>query len=236
MSHRKMYVGVTHRELQYSPFAKHLVSFISKYAIPIPTCRGSAQHQSQNCNVDVKSNMKKHYNPFASLQNVEVEHCRDAFALILEINLLSNNGASSGIRCNNPSSFVLCFSGDIRPSSNLIQKCRSLSPLRVDLLIHEGTFLDDPRGRLDAVRKWHSTTAEALDVALHMNARACLLTHFSQRYRHISIEDASFGRDSYPFSWGVAVDGMMVPLTGRALSGLSRLSQCIDYTIQSKSD
>ena len=233
---QQMYVGVSHRELQYSPFARHLISSITDYAITIPTCADSAQHQAQNCNVDLKRNMKKHYNPFASLQNVEVEHCRDAFALILEINVPSNDGSSDGIRCNNPSRFVLCFSGDTRPSSNLIQKCRSYSPSRVNLLIHEGTFLDDPRGQLDAVRKRHCTTTEALDVAHHMNAEACILTHFSQRYRHISIEDASSGRDSYPFSWGVAFDGMMVPLTEWALSGLSRLSWCIDSLLQSKSD
>ncbi len=176
--------------------------------------------------------MKKHYNPFASLQNVEVEHCWDAFALILEINVLSRCGTSGRLQCINPSRFVLCFSGDTRPSPNLVHKCLSYSPSRVNLLIHESTFLDDLRGRSDAIRKRHSTTAEALNVAFNMNAEACILTHFSQRYRHISIADASSGQDSHPFSWGIAYDGMMVPLTERALSGLPRLSQCIDSLIQ----
>jgi ribonuclease BN (tRNA processing enzyme) len=99
-------------------------------------------------------------------------------------------------------------------------------------LIHEGTFLDDLRGRSDAVRKRHSTTAEALNVAHNANAEACILTHFSQRYRHMSIENVSSGQDSHPFSWGIAFDGMMVPFTERALSGLTRLSQCIDSLIQ----
>ena len=173
-----------------------------------------------------------YYKPFASLQSVEVEHCRDAFALILEMNVLSGYGAPGGLQSINPSRFVLCFSGDTRPSPNLIQKCLSHSPLRVNLLIHEGTFLDDLRGRSDAVKKRHSTTAEALNVARNMNAEACILTHFSQRYRHMSIENVSSGLNVHPFSWGIAFDGMIVPLTERALSRLNRLSQCIDSLIQ----
>ncbi|KAL3822664.1 hypothetical protein ACHAXA_001817 [Cyclostephanos tholiformis] len=87
----------------------------------------------------------------------------------------------------------------------------------VNLLIHESTFLDDLRGRSDAIRKRHSTTAEALNVACNMNAEACILTHFSQRYRHISIVDASSGQDSHPFSWGIAYDGMMTMRRPRAV-------------------
>ena len=230
-SRQQMYVGVSHRDFQYSPFARHLMSIISEFAMPIPT-RGDFSQQAQTFHVDIKRSTRKYYKPFASLQSVEVEHCRDAFALILEMNVLSGYGAPGGLQSINPSRFVLCFSGDTRPSPNLIQKCLSYSPLRVNLLIHEGTFLDDLRGRSDAVRKRHSTTAEALNVAHNANAEACILTHFSQRYRHMSIENVSSGQDSHPFSWGIAFDGMMVPFTERALSGLTRLSQCIDSLIQ----
>jgi ribonuclease Z len=226
-SNQQMYVGVTHRELSYSPFARHLLSLITNYALPTPpTLQDSEQRRSQNCC----------YNPFVSLQNVDVEHCMDSFGLILEINLSSYTNQSNigSSRCNNPSRFLLCFTGDTRPTNNLIQKCRSYSPSRVDLLIHEGTFLDDARGRLEAVRKRHSTTAEALDVASRMNAKACLITHFSQRYKHISYDDVSSGQ---VFPWlGVAFDGMMVPLTEQALMSLSSLTHCIDFLIRELSN
>jgi len=222
-SNQQMYVGVTHRELSYSPFARHLLSLITNYALPTPpTLQDSDQGRSQNCC----------YNPFVSLQNVDVEHCMDSFGLILEINLSSYTNQSNigSSRCNNPSRFLLCFSGDTRPTNNLIQKCRSYSPSRVDLLIHEGTFLDDPRGCLEAVRKRHSTTAEALDVASRMNAKACLITHFSQQYKHIYYDDVSSGQ---VFPWlGVAFDGIMVPLTEQALMSLSSLTHCIDFLIR----
>jgi ribonuclease BN (tRNA processing enzyme) len=230
-SRQQMYVGVTHRDFQYSPFARHLMSTISDFAIPIPTC-GDFSQQAPTFHIGAKHTRRKYYNPFASLQNVEVEHCRDAFALILQMNVVSGCEAPGGLKSINPSRFILCFSGDTRPSPNLIQKCLSHSPLRVNLLIHEGTFLDDLRGRSDAVKKRHSTTAEALNVARNMNAEACILTHFSQRYRHMSIENVSSGLNVHPFSWGIAFDGMIVPLTERALSRLNRLSQCIDSLIQ----
>jgi ribonuclease Z len=223
-SNRHMYIGVTHRELSYSPFARHLLSLITNYALPAPpTLQDLTQRQSQNCS---------NYKPFVSLQNVDVEHCMDSFGLILEMNIPSYTNESNIGRCqhNNPSNFLLCFSGDTRPSNNLIQKCRSYFPSRVDLLIHEGTFLDDPRGRLEAVRKRHSTTAEALNVASGMNTKACIITHFSQRYKHISYDDISSGQD---VPWlGVAFDGMIVPLTEQALMSLSGLTKCIDFLIR----
>lgn len=87
----------------------------------------------------------------------------------------------------------------------------------MQLLIHEGTFLDDPHGRQDALRKRHSTVREALDVATSINAEACMLTHFSQRYSHVSANDVSpvDANNSYPGNWGVACDGMLLPLTKR---------------------
>mmetsp|Transcript_628 Transcript_628/g.1233 ORF Transcript_628/g.1233 Transcript_628/m.1233 type:complete len:166 (-) Transcript_628:77-574(-) len=163
-----------------------------------------------------------------------------------------------GTKSTNLSSFVLCFSGDTRPSVKLVQSCRSYSPPQlntqagrqkqhhpqntppppppeVSLLIHEATFLNDSQGKLDAVRKRHSTTAEALSVAQRINAEACILTHFSQRYKHISVTDICSSQNSYPFSWGIALDGLMLPLTKRALSeSLFRLSQCIDALMTSK--
>ena len=95
------------------------------------------------------------------------------------------------------------------------------------------------------MKKLHSTAAEALEIAKRMQVEACLLTHFSQRYTHVSIVDASFGaisesnfRDasSFPdattnkhsFSWGIAVDGMLIPLTKQVTAMLHTLSLCVD--------
>lgn len=180
--------------------------------------------------------MNKHYHPFLSLRNVPVEHCRNAFALVLEMNVPSKNRTSAGVQFIDLSRFLLCFSGDTRPSDKLVQVCRSYLPTQLNLLIHESTFVHDAAGRKDAAKKRHSTTEEALDVAQRTNSEACILTHFSQRYRHVSIKDIRSSQDSYPFSWGIAMDGMRIPLTKRALSGLFRLTQCIDTLMSSSSD
>jgi len=103
------------------------------------------------------------------------------------------------------------------------------------------------------MKKRHSTSAEALDIARQVNAKACLLSHFSQRYRHVSIHDAIasplssssvdhhnesadpmrssaviVAKNTYPFHWGIALDGMIIPLTHSGLSKLFDLSRCVD--------
>jgi ribonuclease Z len=49
-----------------------------------------------------------------------------------------------------------------------------------DVLIHEATFNDDREH--DAKSKKHSTVGEAVTIAKHMDCKAVILTHFSQRY------------------------------------------------------
>ena len=223
-NNQRLYIGVTHCDFQHSPFAEHTRSSVYEYKLPLPTYE-NVQHKPK------KENIKQHYTPFASLQNVEVEHCQEAFALILQMNIPSKNREPGCAQ----SSFVLCFSGDTRPSAQLVHACRSYYPSQwnppsptVSLLIHEATFINDSQGQRDAARKRHSTTAEALNIAQQIKAESCILTHFSQRYKHVSIKDASSNQNSYSFSWGVALDGMMIPLSKRALSSLFRLSQCVD--------
>ncbi|KAL7538376.1 hypothetical protein ACHAXR_008510 [Thalassiosira sp. AJA248-18] len=245
-----LYVAVTHREFQLSPFAGHLRSCVYDFTLRIRMFPG-VQRQNEAKHVN--------YHPFASLRNVEVEHCREAFALILQMNVPSKDKRLDGTQSFNLSDFVLCFSGDTRPSARLVTGCRSYSPPlsnmhtwqqnqhhqyitpqvhlpAVSLLLHEATFLNDSQGQIDAVRKRHSTTAEALNVAHHINVEACVLTHFSQRYKHVAIKDICDGQNSRGFSWGIALDGMMVPLTKRALSGLFRLSQCVDAILTLNSE
>jgi ribonuclease BN (tRNA processing enzyme) len=184
------------------------------------------------------------YCPFLSVRNVEVEHCRDAFALILELR--------APLKSKSEQPFVLCFSGDTRPSDNLVQACRrSNSPLqltsshwqstsvppppppRVALLIHEATFMHDENGIQDAEKKRHSTATEALNIAEQIQARSCLLTHFSQRYMHVSISDVCTNStpNHHSFDWGIGVDGMVVPLTKHVTAILHQLSRCVDSIV-----
>jgi ribonuclease Z len=94
--------------------------------------------------------------------SVPVEHCADAYAVVLD-------GTPFG-------RFV--YSGDCRPSPRLARLARP-----ADLLVHEATFED---GKEDEARfKMHSTVGEALGVARAMEASCVVLTHFSQRYPRI---------------------------------------------------
>jgi ribonuclease BN (tRNA processing enzyme) len=239
------YVGITQREFQASPFASHIRSMIFDYALAIPS-----RFVTETNGTTGSGEGDRFYRPFASIRNVEVEHCKEAFALIIELRLPKGTDQ-----------FLLCFSGDTRPSENLVKECRSCPlqlntapwqqasmppppPPRISLLLHEATFLHDEHGRNDAVKKRHSTTIEALDVAKRMQAEACLLTHFSQRYKHVSISDAcavsgkledslNEMEDGYSFHWGIGIDGMLVPLTKQAMSSLRQLSGCVDHLLSS---
>lgn len=97
------------------------------------------------------------------LLTCRVRHCAGALAVSLVF----------------PDGFKVSYSGDCRPSVRFTQigQCSTV-------LIHEATFQDDMSG--SAIAKRHSTSAEALEVGRRMQARAILLTHFSQRYQKIA--------------------------------------------------
>lgn len=79
-----------------------------------------------------------------------------------------------------PSGFKASYSGDCRPSTNFAEIGKGST-----VCIHEATFDDELQG--DAEAKNHSTTSEALSVAQGMGAKACVLTHFSQRYQKLPV-------------------------------------------------
>lgn len=213
----RQYVGITQRDFQTSPFAGHVRSMIYDGVLAMPS---SSQ-------LDEGRQSTYYYKPFVSIQNIEVNHCRDAYALLLELCIATKNGALDR--------FSLCFSGDTRPClmhPSSMQRMLHPQHSPISLLIHEATFLDDHHGREDALRKKHSTVREALDVATSIKAESCMLTHFSQRYSHVSASDVSpvDTREiiSYPGNWGIACDGMMIPLTKRGMASLLPLTKCID--------
>ena len=104
------------------------------------------------------------------LQAVPVKHCHGARAVSI----------------TTPSGFKVSYSGDCRPSEAFATIGKGST-----VCIHEATFDDELQGDADA--KNHSTTSEALDIAQKMNARACVLTHFSQRYQKVPVLERSEG-------------------------------------------
>jgi ribonuclease Z len=100
----------------------------------------------------------------SDIQAAQVKHCHGARATSLTL--------STG--------FKVSYSGDCRPS-----KVFSHIGKGSTVCIHEATFDDELQG--DAEAKNHSTTSEALTVAQDMGAKACVLTHFSQRYQKVPV-------------------------------------------------
>ncbi|KAI9726495.1 MAG: hypothetical protein M1828_001317 [Chrysothrix sp. TS-e1954] len=125
------------------------------------------------------------YLNIASFATVRVNHC---------------NG-SQAVSITFKSSFKLSYSGDCRPSTSFASIGEAS-----DVLIHEATFEDEHRG--EAFAKKHSTAGEALLIADKMNAKVCLLTHFSQRYPHMP----SLGTRSNQESLSAEQDGATTDL------------------------
>ena len=98
------------------------------------------------------------------IQCVQVQHCHGARAVSVTF----------------PSGFKASYSGDCRPSKPFTHIGKGST-----VCIHEATFDDELQG--DAEAKNHTTTSEALGVALGMGAKACVLTHFSQRYQKVPV-------------------------------------------------
>ncbi|XP_078257062.1 zinc phosphodiesterase ELAC protein 2 isoform X2 [Rhinoraja longicauda] len=115
-------------------------------------------------------------------QTCVVRHCRNAFGCILQHN----------------SGWKIVYSGDTMPCTNLI-----LTGQNANLLIHEATLEDGLEE--EAIEKTHSTTSQAIDVGMKMNAEFIMLNHFSQRYAKIPLFSADFNEKV-----GIAFDHMRV--------------------------
>tara|TARA_R110002003_G_scaffold1035_2_gene22077 strand:- start:17516 stop:20572 length:3057 start_codon:yes stop_codon:yes gene_type:complete len=110
---------------------------------------------------------------FADIQAARVAHCHGAMAVSMTFPLSSSDPA-------NVEPLKVSYSGDCRPSYHFGKIGKDST-----VLIHEATFDDELQG--DARAKKHSTTSEALGVGAKMNAKAVVLTHFSQRYQKIPV-------------------------------------------------
>ncbi|CCF34343.1 metallo-beta-lactamase superfamily protein [Colletotrichum higginsianum] len=151
----------------------------------------------------------------ASVQLVPVRHCHHSYAVVLAW----------------PSGLKIAYSGDCRPSDDLVEAGKGAT-----LLIHESTFDDDKQG--DALAKKHSTMSEALDVGYRMGARRVLLTHFSQRYAKIPLVEKRTTETGADQTVLMAFDQMRVKLGEfrQAQAFLPAIRQMLDAEEAPKAD
>lgn len=130
------------------------------------------QHHKQRQDMNLKVEKFKQDLSINKIETVLVKHIYLSYGISLELNI-------------NNSVFKLVYSGDCRPSADLVKMGKNC-----DLLIHECTF--DNAFLEDAITKAHSTIGEALDVSKRMNAKSTVLTHFSLRYGKLAnIDDVN---------------------------------------------
>jgi ribonuclease Z len=179
--------------------SKQILHFLDEYSRIDPTIyegyiavdnRDALPDLPENTELNTMLNAKL---GITSILTVPVSHCYQSFAAVID-------GTSFG---------RLVYSGDCRPSDYLVRVGQG-----ADLLVHEATFEDGMEE--EAVLKMHATVSEALSVAKRMGAKACVLTHFSQRYPRIAPlceEDAQL-----PFPVAFAFDFMKITPDNIALA------------------
>uniref|UniRef100_A0A8B9SC58 Zinc phosphodiesterase ELAC protein 2 n=1 Tax=Apteryx owenii TaxID=8824 RepID=A0A8B9SC58_APTOW len=118
----------------------------------------------------------------AEFQTCEVQHCKNAFACSMV----------------HKSGWKVVYSGDTMPCMALVRMGKNAT-----LLIHEATLEDGMEK--EAVEKTHSTTSQAIQIGMKMNAEFIMLNHFSQRYAKIPLFSEDFSEKV-----GIAFDHMRV--------------------------
>lgn len=119
---------------------------------------------------------QQHYEKFfgfSDIQAVKVSHCFGAMACSITF-------PRSPADPVDVQPLKVSYSGDCRPSQAF-----GRIGYNSTVLIHEATFDDALQD--DAQAKKHSTTSEAIGIGSQMNAKAVVLTHFSQRYQKTPI-------------------------------------------------
>jgi ribonuclease Z len=132
----------------------------------------------------------------ASVETCFVPHCLHSF----------------GVAITHKDGWKIAYSGDCRPSVDLVEIGRDAT-----VLIHEATLADSqPQEALD---KKHSTTSEAINIGKKMNAKYVLLTHFSQKWSKVPefvlawdevVGQERIERDEKFANVGIAFDHMRV--------------------------
>ena len=120
----------------------------------------------------------------AHLASLPVNHCPDAWGLVL----------ATAAGCSGRAPLTLVYSGDTTPAPSLVAAGRQWAQQgSAVLLVHEATFLDTAEGREHAVRKRHSTVADAVGAGCAIGAWRTVLTHFSNRHPSFPVPAPALG-------------------------------------------
>ncbi|XP_054616640.1 zinc phosphodiesterase ELAC protein 2 isoform X3 [Dunckerocampus dactyliophorus] len=155
----------------------HHVSFISNDVL-----RLKAKAPTPRTQASIQAMLKN--NNLDKFQTCTVRHCKNAFACSF----------------THQTGWKLVFSGDTMPCEALVHMGKNAT-----LLIHEATLEDGLEE--EAVEKRHSTTSQAIDVGMRMEADFIMLNHFSQRYAKIPLFSEDFTERV-----GISFDHMRVRL------------------------
>ncbi len=213
---QRLYVGVNHKDFDASPFTQKIRDDV--FSIELKTQGGN-------------NNQNGIYWPIQFLKNTPVEHCPNAYSTLIGLRTPSIDGSLH--------LYTLCYSGDTRPSGNIVRACANFSKTcqqSVSLLLHEATFDDDDTGKKEAIRKRHSTVKEAISIAKQVLPDSVLLSHFSQRYPKLPPGHQANGDlpiAQYPST--AAYDGMLVKLTHNLSEVLPTLGSLCTRIISDKS-
>ncbi|KAJ8389118.1 hypothetical protein AAFF_G00123240 [Aldrovandia affinis] len=150
---------------QYHDHCQEILSHIN--IVPAWLMTEGAEVPKQKTKSFIQSLLKM--NDLEKFQTCAVRHCKNAFACSLK----------------HRSGWQLVFSGDTMPCEALVKMGKNAT-----LLIHEATLEDGLEE--EAVEKRHSTTSQAIDIGMRMNAEFIMLNHFSQRYAKIPLFSADF--------------------------------------------
>ncbi|XP_044037229.1 zinc phosphodiesterase ELAC protein 2 isoform X2 [Siniperca chuatsi] len=150
---------------QYHEYCEEILNHIN--FIPNKSLCDGAEVSKQRTKSFIQALLKK--NDLEKFQTCTVRHCMNAFACSF----------------THQSGWKLAFSGDTMPCDAFVDIGKSAT-----LLIHEATLEDGLEE--EAVEKRHSTTSQAIDIGMRMNAEFIMLNHFSQRYAKIPLFSEDF--------------------------------------------
>lgn len=117
-------------------------------------------------------------------------------------NIVTQNGQvilNESVTVSNTPAKSYAYCADTMYNTEVAEKVKNVS-----LLYHETTYLKNLEDR--ALQRFHSTTAQAADIALRANAQSLLIGHFSSKYEELEtfLEEA---REIFPAT-DLAIEGI----------------------------
>ena len=158
-------------------------------------CRLGLYHFSVSSNISSSNSSSRASSPRIFRKKVSRTIFHQFGITDLQTCLVSHCYAAHAVSMTFPSGFKFSYSGDCRPSKEFARIGKDST-----VLVHEATFDDEMR--VDAKKKKHSTTSEAIAIGLAMKARRIMLTHFSQRYQKLPVIRQQCSLDQIPTEEG----------------------------------